>query len=143
MIATTTLNKIRAEHPCEDGWKKLLAHLGKTKADDDVITLQTVLESNGIDDALWTLRASDAPEATMRAYACWEALSVSHLWDMPVIVREYLETQDESKRAAARDAARAAGAAAGAARAAWAAAGAAQKQQFIGIFCTEEGEGLK
>lgn len=111
MIATTTLNKIRAARPCEDGWKKLLAHLGKTKADDDVITLKTVLESNGIDDALWTLRASDAPEVTMRAFACWCALTVAHLWDMPVIVREYLETQDESKRAAARAAAWAAAAA--------------------------------
>ena len=154
MIATTTLNKIRAERPCEDGWKKLLAHLGKTKADDDVITLKTVLESNGIDDALWTLRASDAPEATMRAFACWCALTVAHLWDMPVIVREYLETQDESKRAAAWAAARdaaweAARAAAG--DAAWAAARAAaraaaqkiQSDQFVAVFCTEEGEGLK
>ena len=33
--------------------------------------------------------------------ACQQALSVAHLWNMPRIVREYLETQDESKRAAA------------------------------------------
>ena len=190
MIATTTLNKIRAKHPCEEGWKKLLTHLGKTKADDEVVTLKTVLESNAIDDALWTLRASDAPEATMRAYACWCALSVAHLWDMPAVVREYLETQDESKRDSARaavgsaawDAARAAawdaawaavgsaawdsaraaawdavraaawdavraavGSAVGSAAraAAWDAARAAQKQQFIAVFCTEEGDGLK
>ena len=146
MIATTTLNKIRAFHPCEDGWKKLLAHHGKTKADDNVITLKTVLESHGIDDALWTLRASDAPEATMRAHACWCALTVAHLWDMPVIVREYLETQDESKRAAARAAAwDAAWDAAWAATqdAAWDAAQKIQSDQFVAVFCTEEGEGLK
>ena len=33
------------------------------------------------------------------------ALSVIHLWAAPTIVREYLETGDESKRAAARAAA--------------------------------------
>ena len=39
------------------------------------------------------------------AFARKMALSVLHLWDEPPIVREYLETGDESKRAAARDAA--------------------------------------
>ena len=37
----------------------------------------------------------------LRKFACQQALSVAHLWNMPRIVREYLETQDESKRAAA------------------------------------------
>jgi hypothetical protein len=53
------------------------------------------------------------------------ALDVAHLWDMPPIVREYLEAGDEALRAAARDAAWAAArdAAWDAARAAaWAAA---------------------
>jgi hypothetical protein len=59
------------------------------------------------------------------AFARKEALSVIHLWDAPTIVREYLETGDESKRAAAGDAAGDAWAAAGAAGAAGAAAGAA------------------
>ena len=34
------------------------------------------------------------------------ASSVIYLWDAPAVVREFLETGDESKRAAARDAAR-------------------------------------
>lgn len=34
MPITTTLNRIRAHGPCLSGWEKLLAHLGKTKADD-------------------------------------------------------------------------------------------------------------
>ena len=37
----------------------------------------------------------------LRKFACQQALSVAHLWNMPQIVREYLETQDESKQAAA------------------------------------------
>jgi hypothetical protein len=77
----------------------------------------------------------------LRRFACDMALSVAHLWDMPQVVREYLETIDETKRAAAWDAAwaaawDAAGAAAGAAAraaaraAAWDAAGAAAKSRF-------------
>jgi hypothetical protein len=49
----------------------------------------------------------------------WCALQVIHLWDAPQIVRDYLTTGDESLRAAAWDAARAAARAA-----AWEAAGA-------------------
>jgi hypothetical protein len=66
----------------------------------------------------------------LRAFARKAALSVIHLWDAPAIVKQYLETGDESIRAAAwaaaRDAARAA--AWDAARdAAWAAAWAAAR----------------
>ena len=41
----------------------------------------------------------------LRTYARVCALSVIHLWDAPTIVREYLETGDESRRVAAWDAA--------------------------------------
>ena len=43
--------------------------------------------------------------AVMRAFACRCALDVAHLWDMPPLVRAYLETGEESIRDAARDAA--------------------------------------
>ena len=127
MMCTTTLNKIRANHPCLNGWQKLLAHLGKKTANDDLLTFQTILESNGLDDALWCLRASDATEFEMRKFARLAALDIAHLWDMPAIVRKYLETGDETKRAAAGAAAWAAAGAATlkAARAAAEAAGAA------------------
>jgi len=59
-------------------------------------------------------------------FARWCALQVIHLWDAPNVVRQYLETGDESLRDAAREAARAA--AWDAAReAAWAAARAAAR----------------
>ena len=132
MMCTTTLNKIREHSPCQDGWKKLLTHLGKATADDEPVTLKIILESNGLDDALWCLRASDATEFEMRRFSRLAALDVAHLWDMPVIVKEYLETGDETKRAAAW-------------AAAWAAARAAardaarkiQTERFISMFCTE------
>jgi hypothetical protein len=66
----------------------------------------------------------------MQAYARWCALSVIHLWDAPAVVREYLETGEEGKRAAARAAAwDTAGAAARAAAraAAWDPSGAAAR----------------
>lgn len=51
----TSLNDIRSKHPCEEGWRKLLAHLGKTNSDDDPIPLTTILDSNGVDDTIWVL----------------------------------------------------------------------------------------
>jgi hypothetical protein len=64
-------------------------------------------------------------ENLLRKFACKQALSVAHLWDMPQIVREYLETQDDSKRAYAYTAAHSAAAAAYAYTAAYYAATAA------------------
>jgi hypothetical protein len=66
----------------------------------------------------------------LRSFACEQALSVSHLWNPPKVVMDYLVTKDPALRAAAGAAAgaaawAAAGAAAGAA--AWAAAGAAAR----------------
>ncbi len=51
-MITTTLNRIRAHGPCAGGWAKLLKHLGKTQADDEPLPFATILESNGLDDAL-------------------------------------------------------------------------------------------
>ena len=79
MMVYTTLNKIRSHGPCESGWVKLLKHLGKTKADDEPLALATVLESNGLDDALWCLRACEGIESEARLYAVWCARQVQHL----------------------------------------------------------------
>jgi hypothetical protein len=133
----TTLNKIREHSPCTEGWKKLLSHLGKTQADDEPLSITTILDSNGLDDALWCLRAVDGHEKEMRLYAVWCARQVQHLMtdkrsiDALDVAERYANgqaTQEELDAAwdAAWDAARAAGGAARtAARAAWDAAGAA------------------
>ena len=75
----TTLNQIRDESPCADGWKKLLAHLGKTQADDEALSIITILNSNGLDDALWCLRAVKGHDREIRLYAAWCAKQVQHL----------------------------------------------------------------
>ena len=58
--------------------------------------------------------------AMLREFARAQALGVIHLWDAPAVVREYLETGDETLRAAAWEAA----------WAAWAEARAAARGDF-------------
>lgn len=132
----TTLNKIRAHDPCADGWAKLLAHLGKIKADDEPLDLLTILDSNGMDDTFWCFRAVGGYDKEMRLYAVWCARQVQHLMKdqrsidaLDVAERFAHGAATREELDAARDAAgAAAGAASGAAAwaAAWAAAMAAE-----------------
>ena len=75
----TTLNKIREHSPCASGWEKLLSYLGKTKADDEPLALTTIIDSNGLDDALWCLRAVEGHAKEIRLYAVWCVRQVEHL----------------------------------------------------------------
>ena len=135
----TTLNQIRAKSPCQNGWTKLLAYLGKTKADDEPISIATILDSNGLDDALWCLQAVKGRDREIRLFGVWCARQVQHLMTDPrsIAALDVSErfancnaTQEELDAArAASDAA--SDAARGAARdaasdAAWAARGAAR-----------------
>ena len=61
----TTLNKIRDNQPCKEGWEKLLKHLGKTQADDEPLPLLTILDSNGLEDTLWSLRVAAGRKLTI------------------------------------------------------------------------------
>ncbi len=138
-MITTTLNKIRVHSPCQEGWGKLLKHLGKTKADDEPLPFAVIVESNGLEDALWCCRTAPERDREWRLFAVWCARRVQHL----MIDTRSVAALDVAERfargeatveelAAARDAARdaawdaARGAAWGAARdAAWGAAWAA------------------
>ena len=79
MMLYTTLNKIRDKNPCESGWAKLLKHLRKTKADDEQLSFKTILESNGILDAIWCLRSVEGYEREIRLFAVSCARRVEHL----------------------------------------------------------------
>jgi hypothetical protein len=124
----TTLNAIRAHSPCAAGWSKLLRHLGKTQADDEPLDLRTILDSNGLDDALWCLRAVPNCDREARLYAVWCARQVQHLMTDPrsIAALDVAERHAHGKATDAELAAAwaAASAAAGAAAraAAWAAA---------------------
>jgi hypothetical protein len=140
----TTLEAIRQHHPCRERWAVLLRALGKTRADDEPVALATVLERNGLDDALWCLRTVPEEHARWRRLAVAYARDVQHLMSEPrslaaldlaerhaagAATDDELAAASAAARAAARDAAWAAASAAAwaAARdAAWAAAGAAR-----------------
>jgi len=129
----TTLNQIREHSPCTSGWEKLLKHLGKTKADDEPLTIVTILDSNGLDDALWCLRAVEGHDIGKRRFAVFCAKQVSHLLmdprsrDAIAVAERWCDGQatDYELQAAAARAAAASAVAARAARAAAAAAYAA------------------
>ena len=132
----TTLNKIKLHDPCEDGWKKLLNYLGKTEADDEPLELRTILESNGVDDTIWALRAVEGKDKEIRLFAadCTELVLPIFEKQFPdddrprkaiQAARDYANGIISEKELAAAWAADAAGAAEWAARAAWAAMDAA------------------
>ena len=160
MKLQTTLAIIRPHQPCTSGWEKLLRHLGPNYPQDKVIDFGTILESNGLDGALWGLRAvlpeqEKDRDRLARLFACARAESVLHIWEakfpddkrpreaIAVSRRFALGQATQQELAAAGAAARAAG---DAAWAAWAAAGevaraaawAAFKDKFILYFCTAE-----
>lgn len=161
----TTLNKIREHSPCCEGWGRLLTYLGKTNADDEPLSFKSILDSNGLDDAIWALRSIDAPEVRLFAVRCvrqiqhlisdecsLNALDVSEMHAVgnatneeisaarDAVWAEALDAAREAARAEARDAAWAASwdAALDAAREAWEAARDAQQRDFIAIFCSED-----
>ena len=65
----TTLNKIKLHSPCKDGWEKLLNHLNKTQSDDEPLELITILESNGLNDTIWAMRAVEEKNKEIRLFA--------------------------------------------------------------------------
>ena len=160
----TTLNLIRSHSPCQEGWEKLLKHLGKTKADDEPLSLATILESNGLYDALWCLRAVPNCDKEARLFAVWCARQVQHLMTDPrslaaldIAERHANGKATDEELAAARDAVwDAAGAAARAAaqsaawraawyavwyaarHAVWDAARQEQEKKFVEMFCLGE-----
>ena len=158
MMLYTTLKDIKAQHPCAVGWSKLLKSLNKTKEDNELLSFLSILKSNGLNDALWCLRALKDNDRAARLYAIWCARQVEHLdltgvsrninniseqyangnatfqeleaaWEAAGAAREAAEEAAwEATRGEAREAREAAGAAA------WE----AQKQEFIKRFCTNE-----
>ena len=79
----TTLEKIREHSPCSQGWANLLKHLGKSGADSEPLDIVTILDSNGLDDALWCLRAVSGHDREIRLYAVWCARQVQQFMTDP------------------------------------------------------------
>ena len=81
MAIYTTLIEIREHSPCALGWSKLLKSLDKTLADYEPLALEHILDSNGLDDALWALRAVKGHDKELRLFACQCARLVLPLFE--------------------------------------------------------------
>jgi hypothetical protein len=125
----TTLKAIEKHNSCSTVWRKLLPHLGKTEADDEPLSIATILDCNGLNDALRCLRAVEGRDREIRLYVVWCARQAQHLMTDPRsvaaldVAERYAngEASDDELSAAARAAADAAAEAA--------ARAAARKQQ--------------
>jgi hypothetical protein len=84
MIATT-FTALRKAHACSKGYRKLAEHLGSVDAygANTPIPVSVVLESNGLDDALWVLRnaALEDVQPLMVTWGCDCAERVLPVWD--------------------------------------------------------------
>ena len=164
-MITTTLKALRKHDACIDGYNKIACHVAGKEYNseretyvrhrhDDPIPIAVILDNNGLDDALWALRACEQTPEMVRAerlFAVWCARQVQHLMtdvrsiDALDVAERHAHgnaTDDELAAAwdAAWDAARdAAWAAAWAA--AWDAAGDAagdvQSKMFRAVFCVD------
>lgn len=129
-----SLQQIQDCNPSPYSWQKLLASKGKTTADDEMFPLVDVLDSNGLEDALWCLRCLPEHNNLWRKFVWWCAFQVADQSDdqrvqecLDVVWRHSNGEASDDDLAAAREAAlEAAWEAAGEAwEAAWAAARAA------------------
>ena len=139
---TTTLNRIKACNPCDDGWQAGLQAAGKTEPDDEPISYEAILDAVGIEKALWCCQAEKQHNSLWRRYAAWCARQVQHLMTdersiaaLDVAERHANGEATDSDLAAAWAAARDAAAAA-AWSAAWSAAWAAQSSAFRQLVTT-------
>jgi hypothetical protein len=139
-MITTTLKALRTKCACFEGYNELVRSLqGKPFSAEDKeletyirfaykepISLATIVESNGLDDALWAMRACKQTPEMIRAerlYAVWCARQVQHLMTDPRSVNALgvadrhangeatdmeLAAARDASRVASRDAARAA-----------------------------------
>ncbi len=77
-MITLSLNEIRVHRPCKSGWEKLLK--SKPNADwNEQFPLSDIIDSNGLNDALWCLRVRPEHLRLWRKYAVWCARQVEHL----------------------------------------------------------------
>ena len=139
-----TLQQIRDQSPCAEGWTKLLKSLGNPPM-DTVISLGDVTKSNDAADAWWCVRALDWSNEQVRRdvikalLPCVER-AAKHTTDKRVhdcinALKDWIDGKPADLEAAAEAAEAAAWAAAGAAGAAWAAAERkAQRVDLIAAF---------
>lgn len=68
MVLTTTFTLLRQHKACTSGYKTLARHLGGIRAygANTLVPLSVILNSNGLADTLWSLRAVPEEQAATR-----------------------------------------------------------------------------
>lgn len=88
MTLTTTLRALRVHNACQPRYDHLVASFGGSRpGDDEQITLLRILGSNGLEDAIWALRAASPYDERRRVtvgFACDCADRV-----LPIFERRY------------------------------------------------------
>jgi hypothetical protein len=103
MQLTTTLKLMMAHDPCGQGkndtcgWNKLIKFLGDDYPKDKPIDLLTILESNGVDDCLWSLMCADASEEEIKRISVTLAIEFARNV-LPIFEKKY--PNDKSPREA-------------------------------------------
>ena len=72
MTILITLAQIRAHSPCANGWQTLL----RSNPGNGSFPLSHIVESNGLDDALWCTRCLPEHDRVWRLFAVWCARQV-------------------------------------------------------------------
>jgi hypothetical protein len=75
----TTFQKIKDCKPCGDGWKQLISY-HKPSSLDEEISIKEIMESNGLNDAIWALRVIDNTEILI-SLSIDLAESVLHIYE--------------------------------------------------------------
>jgi len=138
----TTFRKLHEAGACTERYRFLAKALGgiKTYGKDTPITLLQILDINGLDDALWALRACDDAEKFSRLLACDYAEHVLHIFETQYPDDDRLRKAIEVSRRYARGEAMEEALAAARA-AAWDAAGAAAWD--AGAACAAAGDAAR
>jgi len=131
-LLTTTTERIDACNPCDERRNRAAQLLGITKPSEKPISYVELIDTLGLEDALWCCRAEPGLTQIWRRYAVWCAQQVQHVRTD----QRSLKTLDLAERHAIVDAiyaelAAARHADAAAAAAAWAAAWAAAFRQLV------------
>ena len=80
---TTTTRRIEACKPFQSVIDRAVKSLGITEPSDEPIAYETLLDSLGLDDALWLCRAEPDLAPYWRRFAVWCARQVEHMLSDP------------------------------------------------------------
>ena len=83
-LLQVTFNTLKSYHACQDGYVRLSKSLGGDEIYglDTLINVLTILERNGLEDAIWALRATlQSSDKVCRLFAADCAESVLHIFE--------------------------------------------------------------